>query len=486
MDKLVKKLQRHKRIAIPVAIVLFLLLIAGIVLAVVLVTNQLGNREEQFLSNDPGSSDQNIGQVTNDTPSCSLPIVEYKSNAFSIGVPKGWMYKVDSGTVSIMQDDTNTTAAFLYTAKLNEDLSTEEFLGQFVNIFRATIEDVGGTFDSVTRTTTDDLATADIQAIIGSDTMSGKMIIDKSEGFVTLRSYWAPVGEIQAQEPVLEEVVNCFARTRILTDEIIGTAHQDTGVLLEDTTSGMAEYVGNYFKLDKPDNFTVTAESDSGIDLTRSDGNAGFSYAYATGFTGVYTPRSWAERALPEFAGISSLSLSEGRDIPSPINGQVIQELDFSGYLNGSVSVVGKVTVGIYSTPYIGFGEQYTSAFWGIEIATPSAWDEAKDTLQAIQDSIEIIDIGATRKNTLLPPNRPIESVSSSRVTGSSSYSESKEKSSEDKWADSMRGYETVESPSTGERMDVPQNSWSSYGPEGEGYYRLLPDDSLEKLNQTY
>ncbi len=458
------------------------LVVLGVLLVILLFKPFKDDKTSSQSGGDSNTPVTGQGDVINDNPQCSLPVVEYKANAFSIGVPKGWIYNVDSGTVSIMQDESNTTAVFLYTAKLYGEMTASDFLDQFKYIFQKTIEDVNGTFNTGSTTTEDAIAQTEINASIGSDNMKGLMKVELKNGFVVLKSYWAPASELESKRPLLEEITNCFARIRILTDDALAGNYTEEGVLREEKTSNMGEYKGKYFKLNKPADFNVMAETDSGIDLTRSDDNAGFSYAYATGFVGSYTPKTWTEKALPEYAGISNLSLSNEQSITSPINGQVIKSFDFTGELNKSIPVRGKVTVGIFVTPYTGFGTQYSSAFWGIQIATPEVWAGVRSTLQAIQDSVQIIDIGNTRRNTLLPPNRPIESVSASKVTSNNSYSSSLEKTSEEKWADAMRGYETVESPSTGQRYDVPLNSWSEYGPDGPGYYRSLPDDSLEKL----
>ncbi len=492
MKKFLQKLKAKPLYLVLIGLgILFLMLIVCILTAVLIYKTREDSKENENANNQNEKQEgtqeaevtKNIGEVVNDNPNCSLPVIEYKKNAFSFGVPKGWIYDVNGGTVAISQDDTNTVSTYLYTAKLEEDITGKEFLERFAQIFEQTFADLGGTFSMADPETKDSISQASTSGNLGSDKIQGMMKAEVKEGFIILKSYWAPVSQYNEKLATFEEISNCFARTKIITDEILNA--EDTGVLVNETASQFATYQGRYFKLSKPDNFTVTGETDSGIDLTRSDGNAGYSYAYATGVAGTYTPETWAKKALPEFAGISSLQLSKGRNITSPISGQTIQEFDFTGYLNGSISVKGKTTVGIYLTPYTGIGTRYSSAFWGIQIATPTAWNGASATLQEIQDSLVITDIGNTRKNTILPPNRPIESVSASKVTRSSSYSSSLEKSSGEKWDDAMRGYETVESPTTGDRYDVPQNSWSDYGPDGPGYYRQTPDNSLEKLNQT-
>lgn len=479
-----------KKTIIIIAIILALFCVLPIIAIILFVIFYNPLPIDTIIFNEEGTTNNEVtntevdgfGTVENDNPQCNLPIVDFKANAFSIGVPKGWLYSVEAGTVSIRSDESNTTAAFLYTAKLEKDLTPAQFLEKFGYIFEQTIKNVNGTFELFDISSNEHYAQGTINSTIGSDVMTGLMKVDLENDFVVFKSYWAPTQEYEAQKPLLEQITGCFGRTKIITDELLSGTLSEDGQIRNQGNSPFKAYQGSYFKLSKPDNFSVTGETDSGIDMTRSDGNAGYSYAYATGFTGGYTPKSWAEKALPQYAKISNLSLSNEQNIPSTISGQVIKSFDFTGTLNGYIGVKGKTTVGIYSTPYIGFGDQYTSAFWGIQIATPSEWTNAAPVLQQIQDSLEIIDIGATRKNTLLPPNRPMEDYSSSSVTSSSSYSDSKYKSSEEEWSDAMRGYETVTSPSTGQNYDVPLNSWSSYGPEGPGYYRQLPNNSLEKL----
>lgn len=479
-NKLIDFINRKKvLILIIFSVLFFLCVITFIVIALLANNNQVKNNftnNESIDNNNKLENEFYSTTVENQIPICNLNKIEYKENAFSIGVPNGWLYEVNSGTVSIMEDDSNTTAAFFYTAKLEKDISTNDLLNSFSNVFKNTIESINGTFTTSNINYDSDSASASLNSTIGNDNMKGELIILKSGNFAIFKAYWAPVQSYDEKLPLLKDVSNCFGMIKVLTDEIL------TYDGFNDN-SNITNYTGKYFKLNKPDNFTVTGETDSGIDLTRNDGNAGFSYAYATGFTGNYTPQTWAYKALPEYAKISNLQLSAGNTIPSQISGHSVQEFFFTGNLNGYIPVKGKTTVGIYKAVNYGVGPQYTSAFWAIQISTPEVWESVKNTLQSMQDSFQIIDIGSTRKNTLLPSNRPMETTSSSITSKSSSYSSALDDESSENWAEAMRGYESVSSPSTGQTYDVPINSWSSYGPEGPGYYRLLPDDSLEKLN---
>ncbi|MDX9739215.1 MAG: hypothetical protein RBT33_02540 [Candidatus Dojkabacteria bacterium] len=459
------------------------ILILTTLLLTLFLTDAFNGFTKRGISNPEKESSKNeyySANIENDNPNCTLTKIEYPESAFSIGVPNGWLYEVDNGTVSIMEDDTNTTSVFLYTAKLEKDLTKEDFLKAFATIFKQTIEATNGTFEVENIKETEEDASADIYSKIDGYDIKGKMFVSKSGEFVTFKSYWAPVESYDEKQDLLEQVSRCFARTRVLTEDVLQAA-KSKEARGGNTPAGFQVYKGKYFKLNKPSNFNVTGETDSGIDLTRSDGNAGFSYAYATGFTGSYTPKSWAQRALPEFGKIQNVKITDGAILPSQISGHNVQEFNFTGNLSG-VSVTGKATVGVYQSPYFGIGTRYSSAFWAIQISTPENWESVKATLQEMQDSFTITDIGATRKNTLLPSNRPMESTRSSVTSKNSSYSSALSDESSENWAEGMRGYETVSSPSTGQTYDVPLNSWSSYGPEGAGYYRELPNNSLEKL----
>lgn len=434
---------------------------------------------------NPTGVNTGIGPINNDAPACNLPKVTFPENAFYIGVPNGWIYEINDGTVSIMQDDTNTTAAFLYTASLKNDIPVQDFLQKFSQVFSSTVSSAGGTFTTGTPVITTTRAEASLVGTVDKVTMSGKLIAEKENGFIILRSYWAPSSELSEQETLLKQIVGCFGRNKILTEEILSNIKNNniTSSLSTNTNtnSTMESYKGKYFKFLKPANFKVTAETDSGLDMTRTDGNAGFSYAYATGFVGSYDPKSWAQKALPEYAKILNLSLSDGTTIPSQISGFNVQAFNFTGKLQGTIPVKGMVTVGILKAPYYGFGTPYTSAFWAIQIATPEVWPSVSSTLQAVLDSFEITDIGTTRKNTKLPPNRPMESTSGSSITSKlSEYSSVSDEVSEN-WAEAMRGYTTA-TDSTGGNHDVPLNSFNPTGPQGPGYYLNHSNGTQELL----
>lgn len=432
-----------------------------------------------FLYNKSQHSNK-VSDSSTATQACSLPKVEVKESAFTIGVPKNWLYELNNGTISIMKDKSNTEGAFLYTAILKKDISVADFLTTSAGFFTKSVATEGGTFKVIDVKSEKDKASGTIVASLNNIDITGSYSVAKEGNFVTLRAYYAPVSDIDQSRKNLEETVGCFTRTTVLNDSDIAAVkakQEKTG-----TTSGLSKYTGKYFSTLLPSDFKVTGETDSGLDMSRNDMAAGFSYAYVTGAKGPYTPKSWGEYALPKYANIQSLSLGDGSTVKSDIPDMTVQAFDFTGLLAGSTDVKGKVTVGVINTTDLGLGSS-ASAFWAIQIAKPSVWSSVAEELQQIQDSLTIIDIGDTRRKTMLPPNRPMESSTSGSSITSNGESVSSESSQN--WADAMRGYTETESPSTGDKFDVSLNSWNTGGPDGPGYYRDLPSGDLEKLTTS-
>lgn len=399
---------------------------------------------------------------------CTLPQQEIKESAFTIGVPAGWIYELNNGTISIMKDASNLEGAFLYTAKLTKtDISAKDFLTTSSGFFTKSVAEEGGTFAVTNIQEVDGGAEGTIEASLSNTPITGVYKVEKEGDFVTLRAYYAPKKDIEASRKNLKAVVGCFSRTTTLTSEIL-TAIKAKEDAVKATPSGFSKYTGKYFSLSLPSGYKVTGESDSGIDISRNDMSAGFSYAYVTGAKGPYTSESWTSYALPKFASIGNLSLGTGNNVPSEIPGMKVQDFTFTGLLSGATDVKGKVTTGVINTTDYGMGSS-TSAFWAIQVAKPEVFGSVSSILQTIQDSITIIDIGDTRRKTMLPPNRPTASTGSSIPAKNPESSVSDESS--DGWADAMHGYETVESPTTGDHFDVPLNSWNSTGVDGPGYY---------------
>lgn len=469
------KLASHRWL---VLVIIGILALGGIGVA----AYQIGvSNSDEFSEEDDFFGDTDEETQEDETVSCALPVTDVPAQAFSYGVPDGWISEQSGDTLSIMEDERNLTAAFIYTAKLQQSLSATDFLDEFGTIFKSTIEDAGGSFSLGDASEANDIATAEAAATVEEGDLKGIFTVLKTDGFVTLKVYWAPVAEFATKEPTLKTVVDCFDRKTVLTDADLVAASQNAGSSNGNSASAsLVSRQGTYFSYAMPANWRVLGESDSGLDLEGPNGEAYVGYAYATGLPGPISTSEWAAGRL-EANGINA-SLGSAQSLPGVDSNQEVAAYEFSGTLGGSVPVKGKITVGIYNVP--GIIQSYASPFWAIQMAKASLWDSYKATTQAVQDSMAITDIGS-RKNITLPKGNRIDDVGGSSITASQSYKDSVSDSSSQKWADGMRGYETVESPSTNQTYDAPLNSWNTTGPDGPGYYRGLPDGSLEKLTQT-
>ncbi|MGI6423599.1 MAG: hypothetical protein ACOX0X_03235 [Candidatus Dojkabacteria bacterium] len=422
--------------------------------------------------------------VENDNPNCTLTKIEYPESAFSIGVPNGWFYALDNGTVSIMEDGTNTTAVLIYTAKLQQELTKQDILNTFSTILQQTTEEGEGTFqmqDIVELEESEDEAYADVTATINGYNIKGKMLVSKSKDFVTFKVYWAPTEVFEERESLLKEISGCFARTRVLTDDIL-LAEQTQEPDEKQVPEGFKTHKGKYFQLDKPSDYAVENEQKDFIQIIKSDQRTVLSYMHTTELKGEYTPRTWAEEMFSQIKEITNITLTDGPVLPSQILGYSAQEFDLSGKMQG-IPILGKVTVGVYQPPYSAGETKYASAYGFGQMTIAENWENVKGDLQKIQDSFDFVDMNMMmRKNTLLPIINPIENTRATMTAQSSTYSQSLANAVGDNWLEGMRGYQMVTSPSTGQTYNVPVNSWSVYGPEGSGYYRILPDNTFEKL----
>lgn len=421
--------------------------------------------------------------------SCPFPVTDVPELAASYGVPEGWIAERENGTIAIMEDDRNLTAAFIYTAKLERDLSAEEFLAEFGEIFRVTIEDAGGSFSLGTSSNVGDTSTATAKATVEEGDLAGTFTTTKEPGFVTFNAYWAPTDELSSKEAKLKDVVGCFVRSTALTDEQLAAATNARGSG-SSTGSGSTAWgplvAGSegQFTYTAPASWTPNVSSSQGespatslvIDAPASDASVAF--LYNLGRYGVTDTEAFARTTMSLSYSIEA-TLSGKQSV-----GDGVDAYDFEGTFGGK-PVRGAVSVKV--EPYQTFFAHYL----GVQIANADKWDAYASTLNAIQSSIRLTDAGQELSSLPALPNYSTENLfgstgSGSSVTSGSRYQDEVSDRSSQKWADAMRGYEEVESPTTGQRYDAPLNSWNSTGPDGGGYYRQLPGGGgLEKLDQV-
>ncbi len=412
-----------------------------------------------------------------EVPTCPYSITQSPELAMSYGVPDGWVVEIANGTLAIMEDESNLVTAFVYTAKLIQDLSATAFLNSFGDVFRATIEGAGGVFALGEITATDTVASAPATATVAEGDLAGTFMTEKEPGFITFTAYWAPTDQLAAKEATLQSVLNCYTRTTALTDADLAAAtvaaqSQTTGQTSSAPWGALAQSSDTNFSFSIPNGWTSNVSSSgesTGLALDAPASDASVAFLYNVGRYGVVDTEEFARSTMLITYGIdatlSNKQTVEGADI-----------YDFNGMFNGK-AVRGAATVRIDA--YQTFFAQYL----GVQIANADLWEAYAPTLNAIQSSIRLTDAGQQLSSLPAQPNYNTEALFGDSVTSSQKYKEEVEDRSAENWSDAMRGYQTMESPSTGDTYDVPLNSYNPTGPNGGGYYRQLPGGGLEELS---
>ena len=78
-----------------------------------------------------------------------------------------------------------------------------------------------------------------------------------------------------------------------------------------------------------------------------------------------------------------------------------------------------------------------------------------------------------------MPKNNPLDNSS---VISSYEYKTQVDSRLSAKRQESIMGFQSVRSPTTGQTYNAPLNSFQETGPQGPGYYRTTPN-GLEKLD---
>ena len=442
-------------------------------------------------SNTTGSSKSTTPTITT-AAACSLPTHDVATKAYTYGAPEGWVVEQGDTTLAIMEDSSNTTATYIYTAKLERDAPADKLLQQFGEIFKNAVQGSGGTFALASATSTTNGASAPISATVNNQSLSGTLTVVKDSNFATMTIYWAPTSDLSTKETQLKQIASCYHRTTALTDEQLSAASAAANEATTKSTAPLATSNpwgplvsgrDSSFTFQAPDSWTSNVSSSYGdspstsITINAPDDTAAVAFLYNLGRNGVSDTKEFARTAMRLSYSINA-SLSNYQKLDGDIDAY-----DFSGTFQGK-SVRGAVAVKV--EPYQTFFAHYV----GVQIANADLWDTYAPTLNTIQASIRLTD--ASREVSSLPPlpnysteqlfgsnNRP----SGSAITSSSKYADEVEDAASDNWASAMRGYETTESPSTGNRYDVPINAWDPHGEDGAGYYRSLPGGGVEKLN---
>ncbi len=441
-------------------------------------SNTIANQQQKNIKNiDEKEQNQNknpnerIPIATTTTGStCRLPKKDVPEHAFSIGIPKGWIYSEDNGTISITEDETNTTTVFLYTAKLKRNLTPRQFLNEFAMVFKNIIEGAGGKFNIDTPKETAKEAVANAYANVAEGALQGIFRVKQENTFITLSIYWAPKEQFVKKESLLKEIAGCFSRKIVLTDNDLVITKKEKNASSR-RREPLVSYQGQYFKYAIPRGWKKPAgkeETEQSIELYGPDNEAAVSFAYLKGYFGTTSDIvKMVKQGLAQMGVmVGELQKGEGQ------NGQGFTEEIFT--YRGTLQkhdVIGRIRV-----INAGLGD---FMFYS-QLIRANLLSEYAITVANIEDSIQITYL--KQQNVLQAKNNPLDSSS---IISSGTYRDQVTSRAANKWSDTMRGYEPVTSPTTGTNYDAPLNAWNPGGPEGPGYYHNLSSGGWEKLIQT-
>lgn len=472
------------------------------------------------------NSTETIATTSDEDPfetetSCPFPLKDVPEYAMSFGLPPGWTGVHDGGTLTISEDE--QTSVVIYTAKLERDLSAEEFLTEFGDIFETTIEGAGGSFSLNTPTGTgddpsasdpsdpgyydteplgaeednfgisdglavsSDTAMATVSATIDGDELQGVFTTEKEPGFVTFKGYWARAGEFATKESELKQVAGCYKRSTALTEEqlVAGSAARDDnaggGANTDNAgndgiSSQLVPRTDGEFTFKAPQSWSssVSGGGDtSSLIIEAPEQDASVAFIFNLGRYGAADPAEFAQETLG-ILGIQA-SLTNHQTLSGGI-----ESYEFNGSFSGK-AVSGIISVRI--EPWQTFFAHYV----GIQVATADKWSEYAPTLNAIQSSIYVTDVGEELSSLPPLPDYSTEALFGSSVTSSYAYKQEVEDRASLQWEEGMLGWETVENPKTGDRYDITINAFNPTGPEGGGYYAVTSGgNDYTKLEPVY
>ena len=396
---------------------------------------------------------------------CTLQRFESIGSAFRYGLPEGWLADTSGGTLTISDDANATTAAVVYTARLLHDRGADWFLGQFGEIMNASFAQSGGWYSLADESGS---ATATVSAAIGDESISGQMAVDVDDGFVTLKAMWAPVGIFSDRRALLDQVLGCYERITALDDVQLAAA-TDAATRPEPATSDGSPWgpleagSAGTFSFEAPQSWNASPSSGgtgSSIALTAPANDAAVGFIFDLGRYSA-TQQQIIDSVFAAYGIQATLN-----GWSTAANGATVY--DMSGTIGGG-SMRGMIAV--LTVPYLTFYANYVT----LAVTAPEQWEQNEPTLTAIANSILLTDASGPLTQLPAMPDLSIEAVFGNTVTSSREYRNAVEDRASEEWAEAMRGYETVESPTTGEHWDVPLNAWDPAGPFGAGYYRALP-----------
>jgi hypothetical protein len=245
----------------------------------------------------------------------------------------------------------------------------------------------------------------------------------KEKGFITFTAYWSPVSEFAAEEPLLRNVIRCFARSAALTDAQLAAATEAAanppGESESNGTTPWGALVSGSdgsFTFQAPASWSsnVSASGEStGLALDAPGSDASVAFLYNLGRYGVVDAATFAQNTMSITYGIQT-TLTNQRTVDGA------DLFDFTGTFGGK-AVEGGVAVRIEAY------QTFFAHYLGVMIADAGLWENYAATLNAIQSSIRLTDAGQQLNSLPAMPNYDTATVfgeaGSSLTSGSSNRS---------------------------------------------------------------
>lgn len=431
--------------------------------------------DDQLPEEDSTSGVGDVGNVpmVDGGGTCPYESRENQGLAYRYGVPSGWLAYEEGGTLLIASDESASTAAIIYTALLRSNDDPAWFLGSYASAVSQGFAANGGGFEFDSPNYSGQGATVDFYGFVSGRQVAGEARATVEGGFATARMYWSDVSSWSEDRQVLTTVVDCFQRIIVLDDARLNAATLAAATPPTEpvaTSNPWGPLVPKYeggFSYQAPASWNSTGSQGDGVTAAVATAPADDAAAV---FVFMLTRFQPTEDQL-----ISTLFASYGINAgfqPSAESLPGASLYEFSGVIGGQN---GRGMVAIRKETYMTFFAFYVS----MAMSTVESWDLVKSTVAQIASTGTVTDASSNLSQLPAMPNLSVENVFGNSVTQSASYRSAVEEQASQNWSEAMRGYVTVESPSTGDRWDVPLNS---YNPAGGGFYRSLPGGGSEQL----
>lgn len=435
---------------------------------------------------DSGEPSAEFDETQSDGSGSAVPFVEGSGScafetrtntglAYEYGVPSGWLSFEKGGTLMVTRDGTARTSALVYTALLQRENDPSWFLNAYVSALSEGLAADGGGFEFDAPTGSGSSARVDVYGFVGGSQVVGEAEASVAGGFVTAKVIWSDVSTWGEDREILGSVTDCYQRFVVLDDEQLRAVTAASKSPIEEPVASsnpwgsLTQKYENGFSYAAPSSWSSVGSQGDGVTSVVAAAPANDAAVVFVFLLGRFQPSN--ELIIDNLFRSFGITADFG---PSSETIAGASLYDFVGDVAGQQA---RGMVAIRNEPYLTFFANYIS----MAMSTTSQWDVVKGTLAEIASTGTVTDASSNLSQLPPLPNLSVDRVFGSSFVESTSYRSAVEDQASQNWSEAMRGYVTVESPSTGERWDVPLNSYNS---AGGGFYRSLPGGGVEKLVQ--